>query len=431
MIIQSNPIFDSPVVRSFLNAFECSMISIVITDAEQGASGEKFLYANQMFLKQSGYSEKDLFGKTPRILQGPKTDKKLLQELKQTIFRQQTFIGQAINYRKDGSEYIVRWSINAIKDEQGDVVAFISCQTEVTEQVGEHQLSTILAEAINQTADAAMITDLQGNIIFSNQSFSLLTGYSREELLGSNMRIFRSGQMPASFYRKLWESLLKNESFDGIFLNKHKDGHLYFEHKIITPILDEQKRAMYFLAISRDTTEQIHKTDSLAYQAFHDPLTGLYNRAKLDELAVYKVRDYIYYGKVFSLLIGDIDNFKQINDRFGHSVGDQVIQAIAESLVSSLRQDDIVVRWGGEEFCVLLDTDLQSAHKVAETLRKEIANHDFSSILDSKVSISFGMASIQPDEGFQQLFSRADQGLYQAKADGKNCVRSIELFAEE
>lgn len=425
MIIQFNPIFDLPVVRSFLHAFEYSMISIVITDANPDGDGEKFLYANQTFLKQSGYDEQQLFGKTPRILQGPKTDKKLLQELKQTIYRQQTFIGQTINYRKNGSEYIVRWSINAIKDEQGEVIAFISCQTEVTEQVGDHQLSLILAEAINQTADAAMITDLQGNIVFSNRSYSLLTGYSQEELLGSNTRIFRSGQMPGHFYRKLWESLLKNEPFDGIFLNKHKDGHLYFEHKIITPILDEQRRAMYFLAISRDTTEQIHKTDSLAYQAFHDPLTGLYNRAKLDELAVYKVRDYIYTGKVFSLLIGDVDNFKQINDRFGHSVGDQVIQEVAESLVSSLRQDDIVVRWGGEEFCVLLDTDLESAYKVAETLRKEIAHHDFSGILDSDVSISFGIASILPDEDFQQLFARADQGLYQAKADGKNCVRAV------
>lgn len=424
MIIQNAPFFDDAVFKSLLQAFEHSIFSVVITDAEAGEDGQKFLYANQNFLQQCGYSEAELLGKSPRILQGNKTDRALLESLKSRIYQNPPFIGQTINYRKDGSEYIVRWSIHPLKGAEDQLLGFVSFQMEVTELVKNKALSLMLSEALNQTADAALITDLQGNILYSNRALSRLTGYTPEELQGKNTRVFRSGKMDIAFYKHLWDTLLNNQSFDGVFLNTHKDGHFYFEHKTITPILNEEGHAMYYLAISRDTTELIHQTDYLEYQAYHDELTGIYNRAKFNEIAELKLRQFEQFGKTFSLIVGDVDHFKQINDRYGHPVGDKVLQKIADQMVNSLRKDDVVARWGGEEFCILLDTDAKSAVQVANFLREKLEKIDYSESFAAPVTLSFGVAEIQPDQTFKQLYQQADQALYQAKLAGRNCVRS-------
>lgn len=426
MIVNPSPIFDSPIVRSLLNAFEHSMFSFTITDADDGPNGHQFLFVNQAFIKQTGYVEKDLIGQSPRILQGPKTDRNLLDNLKQTIYASKTFIGQTVNYRKDGSEYIVRWSINPIKDESGKIIGFISCQMEVSQQIKEHELMAILSEALNQTADSAMVTDLSGHIIYVNRALCKMTGYEKHELEGQHTRIFSSGKMPLEFYQDLWRSLIENRPFEGVFINKNKQGQSYFEHKTITPILDEFNRAMYYLAISRDSTEIIERTEHLSFKAFHDELTGLPNRSKFNEIVRAKLKRYEQHDIEFSLIVGDIDNFKQLNDQYGHDFGDQVLKQVAQQLSDSVRRDDLVARWGGEEFVIVIDSNLKGARKLANYLVNKMAELEVERVPSNCVSLSFGYASVKANETLEQLFERADQGLYQAKQTGKNRACSIE-----
>jgi diguanylate cyclase (GGDEF)-like protein len=227
-------------------------------------------------------------------------------------------------------------------------------------------------------------------------------------------------------YRLLWLSLIENKPYEGMFINKHKNGTEFYEYKTITPVLDEEQRPMYYIAISRDATDTTIAIDKLSYLAQHDELTGLYNRAKFNDILAQKKSAYQQTCRSFSLILGDIDDFKKINDVYGHDIGDKVLKSVAEKLTHLIRHDDFVARWGGEEFVLLVDCNLDDAMKIAQTLVRNLAaiNKD-GIILEQQVSLSFGVATYVADMTLEQLFDQADQALYRAKADGKNCARSI------
>jgi diguanylate cyclase (GGDEF)-like protein/PAS domain S-box-containing protein len=424
MIVNSHSLFDSPIIKSLLDAFEHSMFSLIITETADAVPPFRFLYVNERFKQQSGYSENDLKNKSPKILQGPHTNPKTIAELHDTIRQGRTFIGQATNYRKGGSEFIVRWSINPVRDAQNNIIAFISCQQEITELIQKQEEALFLAEAINQSADAALITDIKGNIVYANKAFTELTGYDLHEIKGQNTRMFKSGKMDDAFYKHMWETLIKNQSFKGIFLNRHKNGREFFEQKTITPILDENNRPMYFLAISKDSSEIIEKTHHLEYKAYHDELTGLFNRSKFDEVVNAKLRHYKLNNEKFSLIMCDIDDFKHLNDTYGHDAGDSVLKHIANLFQASLRKDDIIFRWGGEEFCILIDSDLSSTEFVAELLRKRITELTIDTLPDIRITMSFGITDAKSSDTLETFFKRADETLYRAKTHGKNQVQS-------
>lgn len=425
MIIQSHPFFDNPMIQSLLNALENSLFSIVITDVADATPAYRFLYVNDRFLQQTGYEASELKDKTPKILQGKRTNPKTLTKMREQLANDSTFVGQAVNYRKDGSEYIVRWSINPIRDKSGQIIAYISCQNEVTQIIEKEEEAFFLAEAINQSADAALITDLEGTILYANKAFSELTGYKLSEIKGKNTRIFKSGKMDADFYKDMWQTLNNNDSFKGIFLNRHKDGREFFEQKTITPIMDANNQPIYFLAISKDSSEVIQKTHHLEYKAYHDALTGLFNRFKFDEVLQAKLRRCKNEGVQTSLIIADIDNFKTLNDDYGHDIGDEVLKSVATLIENNVRQSDLVFRWGGEEFCILIDADLATGQLVAEQLRSKIAQTKFDALPKGhSLTSSFGVAQAQPEDNTDTFFKRADDALYQAKTSGKNQVQT-------
>ncbi|MEW5832880.1 MAG: diguanylate cyclase [Campylobacterota bacterium] len=160
----------------------------------------------------------------------------------------------------------------------------------------------------------------------------------------------------------------------------------------------------------------------LLKMATTDTLTGIGNRRLFEEVFQShqkhpQSQDYSLY-----LLLLDVDNFKSINDTFGHNVGDSVLKQLAALIGSSIRKSDTFVRWGGEEFAILQRyTDPMAVMKVAEQIRKKIDEHSFETIVH--VTCSFGLASVRPHEELESVFERADKALYRAKSDGKNCVR--------
>ena len=164
--------------------------------------------------------------------------------------------------------------------------------------------------------------------------------------------------------------------------------------------------------------------DRLANMAMFDQLTAVYNRHYLVEAACQKIARSLRHRKPLSLLMLDIDHFKHINDQHGHAAGDEVLVSIARHLQSASRKEDIVARFGGEEFIVLLDScDHNEAMGKAEQFRRGI---EALTPRGLTVTASFGMATLDPDgEDFETLVGRADQALYDAKADGRNRVARI------
>lgn len=152
-----------------------------------------------------------------------------------------------------------------------------------------------------------------------------------------------------------------------------------------------------------------------------DPLTKAYNRTKFDEIIKREIQKFKRYDESFSLILFDIDDFKDINDKYGHNIGDHVLQKVTSLAKNISRQIDYVIRWGGEEFMIISPkTNLEKAHVFAERLRKAIESYEFEKV--GQVTASFGVTEIKKDDTENTFVKRADRAMYQAKIKGKNRV---------
>lgn len=178
----------------------------------------------------------------------------------------------------------------------------------------------------------------------------------------------------------------------------------------------------YAAALWREQVEKARTDAETAQQlALTDGLTGVYNRRGLELLLEKEASRSERYERDLSIILFDLDHFKQINDSYGHSAGDEVLKTVAEIVQSQLRKGDEVGRWGGEEFMVICsETDIGQACLVADRLREAVANYDWQGMT---VTASFGLARRQTGELLGSLFQRTDAALYQAKRSGRNCTK--------
>jgi diguanylate cyclase (GGDEF)-like protein len=173
-----------------------------------------------------------------------------------------------------------------------------------------------------------------------------------------------------------------------------------------------------------DITKRKMAEEEIHLLATTDSLTGIANRREFSAILEREVARVKRYGKPLSLTMFDLDYFKRVNDTFGHDVGDDVLQAVTGLVKKSIRSVDVVARWGGEEFMVLMpESDMQAAEKASEKLRLAIAGHQFDTV--GKVTASFGVAAFEPQDDLNSLLKRADDALYRAKDKGRNRVETL------
>jgi diguanylate cyclase (GGDEF)-like protein/PAS domain S-box-containing protein len=407
----------------FQAALDQSYNSVVITDASITGDGPHIVYANPSFEKMTGYSVNELIGKSPKILQGPLTDRKVIEEMRICLRSGKYFEGSTINYNKDGHPYNVEWSISPIKDPSGVIQYFVSVQKNITAFIKAQQERNLLAKALNDSPDCVMITDIENKIVFVNTGFEQLTGYQQHEVLGRE----------PSF---LWNSLPNETSNDTESLlsgkiihlqsqepNLHKDGYLFYVDQSIAQIMDETGKITHYVSFSKDATDRLKRELALKDLASRDALTGLLNRRAGEQLLKQYDDNKQLPKKMLCLIMMDVDNFKKINDTFGHVVGDLILKSSSQLLKSKARNTDSVIRWGGEEFLIIVsDSDLKAALEFAERMRQSIEQHTDKQV--GRITASFGVAELRPDEGTASLLNRADKALYKAKLNGKNCVKS-------
>ena len=414
----------------FQAALDQSYNSVVITDANISGDGPHIIYANPSFEKMTGYSVDELIGKSPKILQGPLTDRSVIDEMRICLHSGKHFEGSTINYNKDGHPYNVEWSISPVKGPAGNVQYYISVQKNITAFIKAQQERNLLVKALNDSPDCVMITDLNNKIVFVNTGFEQLTGYQQEEVLGKE----------PSF---LWHSLTDQQLADAYLAppskikskkiihfqtqepNLRKDGSLFFVDQSIAHILDQAEKTTHYVSFSKDATDRLKRELALKDLASKDVLTGQLNRRAGEHLLKQYDNEKQLSKKLLCLIMMDVDNFKKINDTFGHAVGDDILKSSSQLLKSKARNTDSVIRWGGEEFLIIVpDSSLKAALKLAERIRKSLEQN-----MDSKVgcvTASFGVAELRPDEGTASLINRADKALYKAKQNGKNCVKSAD-----
>ena len=277
------------------------------------------------------------------------------------------------------------------------------------------------SKIIDQMDDSIFITDKSGVIAYTNKAFTQQTKYSKKEAYGRTPRILSSGRQDKLFYTKLWNTIQSGKVFRAIVLNKTKYGVLYYENETITPIKDKNKRVIGFISSGKDVTDEVMKNKELCRIAATDKLTGLYNRHKFEELFLLEVERSRRFELSLSMMLIDIDNFKSINDTYGHNKGDAVLKHLGNILQKNIRQLDILSRWGGEEFLILIPgSNLEHTQQLAEKLRLVISNEEFDKL--NNITVSIGISTLKEDDTLIQIVERADNALYRAKQNGKNQV---------
>lgn len=284
-----------------------------------------------------------------------------------------------------------------------------------------------LSKVIEQIDDSVVITDKYGKITYVNPAFSHHTGYAKEEVVGKTPRLLKSEQHDETFYHQLWTTILDGEVFRNTIINKKKNGELYYEKKTISPLKDDKNNIVSFVSSGKDVTQESLINQEIQRIATSDNLTGIYNRHKFEILFALESERSRRFALPLSMLLIDIDHFKSVNDTYGHDVGDEVLKHLVKIVQENIRKIDIFARWGGEEFLVLSPgTDLQNMQLLAEKLRSAVENGVFPKV--GKVTVSIGVSTFTPEDTFTKLFKRADQGLYNAKEQGRNQVGVIASF---
>ena len=381
--------------------------------------GEKILYANEAATMMTGYTLEEL----QQMHTWDLVSKELQNIFKQRVLKRLNGEHFNANYddihikTKNGTVKIIRATVDTIVYE--GKYGGLAIITDVTDLIEAKEKIKILAQAVEQTDELIKITDVDGNIIYVNNSLVANTGYKEIELIGQNPRIFKSGKHTKAFYKKLWDTILAKKVYRNVIINKKKDGTLYYEDLTISPILDEDGNIRYFVTTSRDVSSQIELEEKLKLIATTDALTGIYNRYKMNEEIDFEIKKAKRYKKSFALIMFDIDFFKVINDTYGHDVGDRVLEELADVVTHSIRTTDTFARWGGEEFMILTrNGDAKSAIFLAEKIRKKVENFLFADGIE--ITISLGISIYDKNKTKETLLKEADKALYQAKRVGRN-----------
>lgn len=266
------------------------------------------------------------------------------------------------------------------------------------------------------------ITDSNGVITYVNDHFCEISKYSRQELIGQTHRIINSGAHSAEYIENVWKTITNGSIWKGEFCNRAKDGQLYWVNTTIIPYVNQEGKPYQYVAIRNDITERKRVEDQIHYLAYHDELTGLPNKRFFTEVLNEIINCNHEGNELLAVMYLDLDRFKNINDSLGHSVGDQYLTRISQSIKQSLKEDDLLARLGGDEFAVLMKRSNKSKIECA-------VNHLLKSV-DQPISVeghdlystvSIGI-SLFPYHGanVDTLIKKADIAMYEAKSTGKN-----------
>ena len=262
-------------------------------------------------------------------------------------------------------------------------------------------------------------------IVYVNDAFTEVTGYSAEEVMGKTPRILQKDGTDREELARIREALEKREPVRATLKNFSKSGKEYWVDLSMLPLKNHEGLVTHFASIQRDITEYKKLEQDLQILCRTDPLTTAANRRAFNETLSQEFSRFKRSQKQYALIMIDLDHFKTINDQHGHSVGDQVLIEVTERCRDNLRVHDIMARLGGEEFCILLPyTDSTQAEKVAERLRAMIEKKPI--IVDGlrltvTISVGISLVSIHDEDGHQAM-DRADQNLLNAKNSGRNQI---------
>jgi diguanylate cyclase (GGDEF)-like protein/PAS domain S-box-containing protein len=281
----------------------------------------------------------------------------------------------------------------------------------------------LAASVFDSANEGICITDTEQRIIDVNPTLCLLTGYSREEIIGQTPRLFKSDRQDSAFYTAMWLSVANQGHWRGELWNRHRNGSFYAIQLAISEVRDDSGKPTHYIGIMVNITASKKHMDQLEHVAHFDALTGIPNRLLLAD-RIRQAIAHTHRGDTFlAVCYIDLDEFKPINDRYGHDVGDLALVEVAHRLSTCLRGGDTAARLGGDEFVLLL-SDLHGADEYEASLHRILAEIQAPLVISGHqlgISASIGVVLCpQQSSDPEALLRYADQAMYQAKLNGKN-----------
>ncbi len=329
---------------------------------------------------------------------------------------------QTRHRRKDGSIYDAEVSGCPIQLD-GATVLFNSTR-DITQCKCDEEKLQLAASVFSHAREGIMITTSDGTIVEVNDTFTRITGFSHDEVLGRNPHLLSSGRQSKEFYAAMWRELIDTGYWYGEIWNRRKDGEVYAAMQTVSAVRDAQGHTLQYVALFSDITPiKAHQTQ-LEYIAHYDALTRLPNRVLLSDRLHQAMAQALRRKQRLAVAFLDLDGFKAINDKHGHEVGDQVLISVAANMKQALRDGDTLARLGGDEFvAVLLDlmdfeATLPMLSRLLEATSQPLQIGELKLQISASLGVTFFPQAQEVDA--DQLLRQADQAMYQAKLAGKN-----------
>jgi diguanylate cyclase (GGDEF)-like protein/PAS domain S-box-containing protein len=391
------------------------------------------LYLSPQWKQQLGFADNELHNsfETFSSLLHPEDRGTILDKLDRFLERPE---GWDVEFRLQHKDGAYRWfnsRAGFTKDANGKPNHMLGVHIDISTRKEAEQRLRQAAQVFSSTIEGVTITDPDGVILDVNPAFTEITGYSREEAIGHNPRILKSGRHDRGFYQALWESLQSEGHWSGEIWNRRADGFIYPELLTISAVTDRAGVTTGYVGVFADITKSKRTEAKLDFLAHHDPLTRLPNRLLLNARLMQSIKHAARQHTNLAVMFIDLDRFKNINDSFGHSVGDDLLKQVAERLKKALRSEDTLARISGDEFIVILE-NLPSSDNVTTVLHKIMAAFKAPFSLEQReivTTCSVGI-SVFPSDGetSDELLRNADVAMYRAKEEGRN---TYEFYASE
>ena len=315
--------------------------------------------------------------------------------------------------------------------EVGDEPAHLVCVVQDLDEIKAARAALQRSEArqrlaatvVDNTMEGVVVTDAHSRILSVNAAFTRLLGYTEEELLGKTPRVFKSGRHDKAFYEAMWSSLTETGYWQGEIWNRRKNGEIFPEHMSLSAVRDPAGEITHYVCMFTDISEEKAQQRQLEYLAHNDPLTGLSNRTWFGHQLELAVQEAQGSGEHIAVLLLNLDRFKDVNDSYGHTTGDEVLKHIARQVQSALRPGDVLGRMAGDELAVVARNlrHADGAAAMARHLIRAVAEPWRSPDgLEVVAGVSVGICMFPEHAGTTELLLQgAHAAVYGAKARGR------------
>lgn len=381
---------------------------------------------NQTYVNFFGKKSEEIIGHSGKELFGEDAFEKTIKPLNDRALKGESFVTEQWIDFPEAKRYLQVQYFPYLEEGKNEIEFFVVSARDITENKFAQDRLKLWEKVFESTSEAVMLCDVQTNIVAVNHAFCMITGYSKEEVIGQKSLIVNHDLLKMDANGTICKRVTKYGSWSGEVKNRRKNGEVYPSLLSANAIKDEEGNVVNYVAVFSDISSIKESESKLEFLAHHDILTHLPNRVLLNDRISHGLENAKRENSMVAICFIDLDNFKKINDSFGHTYGDDVLQQSARRIKAALRATDTLSRIGGDEFVLVLEhlKDVLEVEEIIKKVQRQFIEPFMSKHQKFFISASIGI-SLYPQHGMgaEELIKNADTSMYKAKDAGRNTYR--------